>query len=219
MAPAARRCATTPMPAGWNEDPADMRTWLDRFVPLRRHAAPEDIALVIAFPVSDDRRTSRARCSCSTAAWPSCDALARRVELCRAGLVSPNYETFAGTSQERRPSGGFGGLVAIENPWCFELQRSSASPRRATSGAVLGIGRGPYRPLEPGWRRLVVQDHVASPSPALRKRRRRRPRHLPLVHPERLARPNRCTSVDGESDTLRHLRAGPAGAADSPETR
>ena len=39
---------------GWNEDPADMRTWLDRLVPLRRLAAPEEIASVIAFLVSDD---------------------------------------------------------------------------------------------------------------------------------------------------------------------
>jgi 3-oxoacyl-[acyl-carrier protein] reductase len=44
----------TPMLEGWNEDPADMRTWLDRFVPLRRLAAPEEIASVIAFLVSDD---------------------------------------------------------------------------------------------------------------------------------------------------------------------
>jgi NAD(P)-dependent dehydrogenase (short-subunit alcohol dehydrogenase family) len=44
----------TDMLEGWNEDPADMRAWLDRFVPLGRLAAPEEIASVIAFLVSDD---------------------------------------------------------------------------------------------------------------------------------------------------------------------
>jgi 3-oxoacyl-[acyl-carrier protein] reductase len=44
----------TPMLEGWNEDPAEMRAWLDRFVPLGRLAAPEEIASVIAFLVSDD---------------------------------------------------------------------------------------------------------------------------------------------------------------------
>jgi meso-butanediol dehydrogenase/(S,S)-butanediol dehydrogenase/diacetyl reductase len=44
----------TPMLEGWNEDPADMRAWLDRFVPLGRIARPEEIASVIAFLVSDD---------------------------------------------------------------------------------------------------------------------------------------------------------------------
>ena len=44
----------TDMLEGWNEDPEDVRAWLDRFVPLRRLAAPEEIAAVIAFLVSDD---------------------------------------------------------------------------------------------------------------------------------------------------------------------
>ena len=44
----------TPMLEGWNENPAEMRAWLDRFVPLGRLAAPEEIASVIAFLVSDD---------------------------------------------------------------------------------------------------------------------------------------------------------------------
>jgi NAD(P)-dependent dehydrogenase (short-subunit alcohol dehydrogenase family) len=44
----------TPMLEGWNEDPEEMRAWLERFVPLRRLAAPEEIAAVIAFLVSDD---------------------------------------------------------------------------------------------------------------------------------------------------------------------
>jgi NAD(P)-dependent dehydrogenase (short-subunit alcohol dehydrogenase family) len=44
----------TDMLEGWNDDPADMRSWLDRFVPLGRLAAPQEIASVIAFLVSDD---------------------------------------------------------------------------------------------------------------------------------------------------------------------
>ena len=43
----------TPMLEGWNEDPADMEAWLERYVPLRRVAKPEDIASVIAFLAGD----------------------------------------------------------------------------------------------------------------------------------------------------------------------
>ena len=39
---------------GWNEDPEDMRTWLERFVPVRRIAGPEEIATVIIFLASSD---------------------------------------------------------------------------------------------------------------------------------------------------------------------
>jgi 3-oxoacyl-[acyl-carrier protein] reductase len=44
----------TPMLEGWNEDPADMAAWLERFVPLGRLAQPEEIAQAIAFLGSDD---------------------------------------------------------------------------------------------------------------------------------------------------------------------
>lgn len=44
----------TPMLEGWNEDPDDMSSWLNRFVPLGRIAQPEEIASVIAFLVSPD---------------------------------------------------------------------------------------------------------------------------------------------------------------------
>jgi len=44
----------TPMLDGWNEDPADMKAWLERFVPLNRIAQPEEMAGVIAFLASDD---------------------------------------------------------------------------------------------------------------------------------------------------------------------
>ena len=44
----------TPMLDGWNEDPSEMQAWLERFVPLRRLAAPKEIAAVIAFLISDD---------------------------------------------------------------------------------------------------------------------------------------------------------------------
>lgn len=44
----------TPMLEGWNEDPADMKAWLERFVPLNRIAQPEEMAGVIAFLASDD---------------------------------------------------------------------------------------------------------------------------------------------------------------------
>jgi NAD(P)-dependent dehydrogenase (short-subunit alcohol dehydrogenase family) len=43
----------TAMLEGWNEDPADMAAWLERYVPLRRVAKPEDIASVIAFLAGD----------------------------------------------------------------------------------------------------------------------------------------------------------------------
>ena len=43
----------TPMLEGWNEDPADMAAWLERYVPLRRVARPEDIAGVICFLAGD----------------------------------------------------------------------------------------------------------------------------------------------------------------------
>ena len=44
----------TPMLEGWNEDPADLKAWLDRYVPLGRIAQADDIAGVIAFLASDD---------------------------------------------------------------------------------------------------------------------------------------------------------------------
>jgi len=43
----------TPMLEGWNEDPADMAAWLERYVPLRRVAKPDDIAAVICFLAGD----------------------------------------------------------------------------------------------------------------------------------------------------------------------
>jgi meso-butanediol dehydrogenase / (S,S)-butanediol dehydrogenase / diacetyl reductase len=43
----------TPMLEGWNEDPAEMEAWLERYVPLRRVARPEDIASVICFLAGD----------------------------------------------------------------------------------------------------------------------------------------------------------------------
>jgi NAD(P)-dependent dehydrogenase (short-subunit alcohol dehydrogenase family) len=43
----------TPMLEGWNDDPVDMDTWLERYVPLRRLARPEEIADAIAFLSSD----------------------------------------------------------------------------------------------------------------------------------------------------------------------
>ena len=43
----------TPMLDGWNDDPADLKAWLERYVPLERIAKPEDIADAIAFLASD----------------------------------------------------------------------------------------------------------------------------------------------------------------------
>jgi NAD(P)-dependent dehydrogenase (short-subunit alcohol dehydrogenase family) len=44
----------TPMIEGWIDDPRERAAWLERFVPLRRIATPEDIAAVIAFLASPD---------------------------------------------------------------------------------------------------------------------------------------------------------------------
>jgi NAD(P)-dependent dehydrogenase (short-subunit alcohol dehydrogenase family) len=44
----------TPMLDGWNDNPADMTAWLERFVPLLRIATPDEIAAVIAFLGSGD---------------------------------------------------------------------------------------------------------------------------------------------------------------------
>ena len=44
----------TPMLEGWNEDPADLKAWLERYVPLDRIGQPDDIAAAIAFLASDD---------------------------------------------------------------------------------------------------------------------------------------------------------------------
>jgi len=44
----------TPMLEGWNEDPTEMRDWLERFVPIRRIAEPEEVASAIAFLASAD---------------------------------------------------------------------------------------------------------------------------------------------------------------------
>ena len=44
----------TPMLEGWNDDPADLKAWLERYVPLQRVASADDIASVIAFLASDD---------------------------------------------------------------------------------------------------------------------------------------------------------------------
>jgi NAD(P)-dependent dehydrogenase (short-subunit alcohol dehydrogenase family) len=44
----------TPMLEGWNEDPADMAAWLERYVPLGRLAQPAEIAEAIAFLGSDN---------------------------------------------------------------------------------------------------------------------------------------------------------------------
>lgn len=44
----------TPMLEGWNDDPADLKAWLERYLPLDRVAKPEDIASAVAFLASDD---------------------------------------------------------------------------------------------------------------------------------------------------------------------
>ena len=60
LAPAIRVNAVAPgaveteMLEGWNEDPANMRAWLDRYTPLGRIGQPEDIAAATAFLASDD---------------------------------------------------------------------------------------------------------------------------------------------------------------------
>ena len=60
LAPAIRVNAVVPgavateMLEGWNEDPADMAAWLERYTPLARVGRPEDIAAAIAFLASDD---------------------------------------------------------------------------------------------------------------------------------------------------------------------
>jgi NAD(P)-dependent dehydrogenase (short-subunit alcohol dehydrogenase family) len=60
LAPAVRVNAIMPgavateMLEGWNEDPADMAVWLQRYAPLGRIGRPEDIAGAVAFLASDD---------------------------------------------------------------------------------------------------------------------------------------------------------------------
>ncbi len=44
----------TPMLEGWNDDPAEMAIWLERYVPLRRMGAAAEIAGVVTFLASDD---------------------------------------------------------------------------------------------------------------------------------------------------------------------
>jgi hypothetical protein len=100
-------------------------------------------ASVIAFLAPTTRRTSRDRCSWSTATWPSCDALARRVELCRAGLVSPNHEDFRGTSQRTAPVWRVRRIGGYWQPLVPRLPRVAPNePEPSAVGFEPGVRRG-----------------------------------------------------------------------------